>query len=103
MNEKLFLLETQKKKTNHILHLILSILTWGLWLIVWGVVMHSNNTHNKRLSREMGQIVHYKSQGLSDVETNRKLKLDELDADARNKMILFFVIVGIFSLLYFNS
>ncbi|MNR53496.1 hypothetical protein D3C85_1735210 [compost metagenome] len=51
----------------------------------------------------MGQIVHYKSQGLSDSETHRQMRLDELDADARNKMILFFVIVGIFGLLYFNS
>jgi hypothetical protein len=27
------------KKTNHILHLILSVITAGLWLIVWAVLI----------------------------------------------------------------
>lgn len=103
MNEKLFLLETQKKKTNHILHLILTVLTCGLWLLVWGLVMKSNDSHNKKISKEMGQIVHYKTQGFSDSETDRRVKLDKLDEDARRKMFMFGLIVLIVGLWWWNN
>jgi hypothetical protein len=36
MNEQIFVLASQKKTTNHILHLLLCIPTFGLWFIVWG-------------------------------------------------------------------
>ena len=36
--------ELSEYKTNHILHLILTILTAGLWLIVWVIVASSNST-----------------------------------------------------------
>jgi hypothetical protein len=32
----------QRKKTNHLLHLVLSIITFGLWLPVWLFVHLSN-------------------------------------------------------------
>ncbi|SEC13965.1 hypothetical protein SAMN05421553_0389 [Pseudomonas anguilliseptica] len=34
MNEQIFILNSQKKTTNHILHLILSLITMGFWVIV---------------------------------------------------------------------
>lgn len=34
------------KKTNHILHLLLSVLTAGLWLIVW-LFVADNNSHKR--------------------------------------------------------
>jgi len=49
-DEELNILKAQadlnEYKTNHILHLILSILTAGTWLIVWILVAASNS--NKR-------------------------------------------------------
>jgi len=61
MNEKLFFLTTQKKKTNHILHVIMTVLTGGLWLIVWFFVASSNQGHNKKLDKQINQIMHYKT------------------------------------------
>lgn len=80
MNEKLFILASQKKNTNHILHLILSILTGGLWVIVWIIVAISNNSHNNRIQSEMGHIMHYKAQGLSDVDTYQQVRADKKQA-----------------------
>lgn len=99
MNEKLFYLETQKKKTNHILHLLLCIPTFGLWLIVWGVVMRSNDRHNAKLSKEMSRIVHYKSQGLSDSETFQRIRMDKANADVYRGRVIFVLLVVVF--LYF--
>ncbi|WP_343572996.1 hypothetical protein [Pseudomonas sp.] len=99
MNEKLFLLETQKKKTNHILHLLLCIPTFGLWLFVWAAVMRSNDSHNAKLSKEMSSIVHYKSQGLSDTETFQRIKLDKANADVYRGRVIFVLLVVVF--LYF--
>lgn len=99
MNEKLFLLETQKKKTNHILHLLLCIPTFGLWLFVWMAVAGLNDRHNKKLSGEMGSIVHYKSQGLSDTETFQRIRLDKANADVYRGRVIFVLLVVMF--LYF--
>ena len=63
MNEQIFVLNSQKKNTNHILHLILSLLTMGLWLIVWLIVAISNNSHNKRIEGQMNHVLSYKVQG----------------------------------------
>ena len=103
MNEKLFLLETQKRKTNHILHLLLTVFTFGLWFFVWGLIHQSNERHNKKLSKEMGQIAHYKTQGFSDSETDQRIKLDKLDEDARRKMFMFGLIVLIVGLWWLNN
>jgi hypothetical protein len=35
--------EAQIKETNHILHLILSILTGGIWLVIWLLIAVSSN------------------------------------------------------------
>ncbi len=62
MNEKLFVLTTQKKKTNHILHVIMTVLTGGLWLIVWGITMRSNDRHNRKIDWQISQIMESKVQ-----------------------------------------
>lgn len=36
-----------REKTNHILHLILSLLTFGVWLIVWALVSWSNSMQSQ--------------------------------------------------------
>jgi len=99
MNEKLFVLTTQKKKTNHILHVIMTVLTGGLWLIVWGITMRSNDAHNKKLDRQINQIMHYKTQGLSDVETYKQIKVDMASSDVIQGRVIFVVLVVVF--LYF--
>ncbi len=43
---------SQKKQTNHILHLLLSIVTGGLWLIVWFVVADGNRRHNRQIDAQ---------------------------------------------------
>jgi hypothetical protein len=48
------LLLSQKKQTNHVLHLLLSIVTGGLWLIVWLLVADSNKRHNRRIDERVG-------------------------------------------------
>ena len=46
------------KKTNHLLHLILSIVTLGLWLIVWAVIALSGGEQRRLLwVDESGQVL----------------------------------------------
>lgn len=99
MNEKLFVLTTQKKNTNHILHVIMTVLTGGLWLIVWGLTMRSNDSHNKKLDRQINQIMHYKTQGLSDADTYKQIKVDKANSDVIQGRVIFVVLVVVF--LYF--
>jgi hypothetical protein len=40
-----------KHKTNHILHLILSVITVGLWLPVWVLVAISNSIERGKVER----------------------------------------------------
>ncbi|MBP1125233.1 MULTISPECIES: hypothetical protein [Pseudomonas] len=99
MNEKLFVLTTQKKNTNHILHVIMTVVTGGLWLIVWGITMLSNDAHNKKLDKQINQVMVYKTQGLSDTETYQQIKSDELNAEVFQGRVIFVVLVVVF--LYF--
>ena len=41
--------ELQHKKTNHLLHLIVSIFTGGLWVIPWLVIAQANTSHNRKV------------------------------------------------------
>lgn len=41
---------TQRQGTNHVLHLILTVLTLGLWAIVWAVVATMNRSKIARCS-----------------------------------------------------
>ena len=93
MNEKLFVLTTQKMKTNHILHVIMTVLTGGLWLLVWGIAMRSNDAHNKKLDKQINQIVHYKTQGLSDTDTYKQIKNDQLNSDVFQGRAIFVILV----------
>ncbi|MFA7945138.1 hypothetical protein ACEK06_22210 [Pseudomonas brenneri] len=99
MNEQLFVLTTQKKNTNHVLHVIMTVLTGGLWLIVWGLTMRSNDSHNKNLDKQINQIMLYKSQGLSDVDTYKQIKVDKTNSDVIQGRVIFVILVIVF--LYF--
>jgi len=49
--DKIAVLLSQKKKTSHVLHLILSIVTMGFWAIIWALVGLSNYMENARIDR----------------------------------------------------
>lgn len=50
--EKLVLLN-QKPKTSHVLHLILSIVTGGLWVIVWLIIAMINQQRCANIDRKI--------------------------------------------------
>ncbi|MGO4323782.1 hypothetical protein [Pseudomonas sp. KB_12] len=102
MNEKLFVLNSQKKNTNHILHLILSLVTGGLWIIVWIIVASSDSNHNKKIDKQINQILQYKAQGFSDGETYRRVDSNEAAQKLRNDQIFILSVIAIgLALFYF--
>ncbi|AYW61030.1 TPA: hypothetical protein NHQ65_001690 [Pseudomonas aeruginosa] len=101
MNEKLFVLASQKKTTNHILHLLLCIPTFGLWLIVWLVVASGNSRHNARIQAQMNHILGYKMQGMSDVETYQRVSSDEAARKKRSDQIFVVSVIVVTVALFF--
>ena len=102
MNEKIFVLNSRKKATNHIFHLILSVLTGGLWLIVWLIAASNNSSHNKELDNQINQIMKYKTRGLSDSETHLKINVDNANSDVYQGRVIFVVMVAVFAYFYFR-
>ena len=51
MDAKIYHLTSKKKMTSHVLHLLLSVVTAGLWLIVWAICGLSNSIENRRIDR----------------------------------------------------
>lgn len=102
MNEKIFVLNSRKKATNHIFHLILSVLTGGLWLIVWLIAASNNSSHNKKIDDQINQIMQYKTQGLSDSETYQKIKVANANSDVLEGRVIFVVVVLFVAYLYFR-
>jgi uncharacterized membrane protein YvbJ len=46
---------SKKKKTSHLLHLFLSIITAGFWVIVWLIVALNNSIENGRIDRRIAK------------------------------------------------
>ena len=44
-----------KKKTSHLLHLILSAVTFGIWVIIWILVAASNGSGNAKIDRSIAK------------------------------------------------
>jgi len=99
MNDQLFLLANQKKKTNHVLHLILSICTGGLWIIIWILVSMQNDMHNKSIDRKMNRIVEHKVAGETDAEVHESIRNED---QHRNKVVLVVLAVIVF-IVYLKS
>ena len=57
MNNTAMLLEMRKNKTSHILHLLLTILTAGLWVFVWLICAILNTMQNNRIDDQINQII----------------------------------------------
>lgn len=52
-DQEVAVLLSKKKRTSHILHLILSFITLGVWIFIWILVAISNSTENSRIDREI--------------------------------------------------
>jgi hypothetical protein len=46
---------SKKKKTSHLLHLFLSVITVGLWVIMWALVALSNANENAKIERRIAK------------------------------------------------
>lgn len=99
MNDQLFLLANQKKKTNHVLHLILSICTGGLWIIVWGLVSSSNNRHNNAIDKKMNSIVEHKVASETDSEVHESAP----SGDEYKLKVMLVVVAVIILIVYLKS
>lgn len=53
MDAKVYHLVSQKKRTLHVLHLLLCIPTAGLWLVVWAICGISNSIWNAGIERKI--------------------------------------------------
>ena len=58
MNPQMMILslQQQKKQTSHILHLLLSVITGGFWLIIWLLCGIANSSHNSKIDKQIEQV-----------------------------------------------
>jgi len=58
MNTEILLLTQKlaKYRTNHVLHLILSVVTLGIWLPLWLIVGISNSIEYARIERQVRKL-----------------------------------------------
>ena len=56
---EMFMQLSNKKSTSHVLHLILSIISCGIWLPIWLLVVLSNSIENsmtdRKIKKRMGE------------------------------------------------
>lgn len=51
--DRIFVLQNRKRKTSHILHLILTLLTGGFWVFMWAGLALNNSNHNRDIDRQI--------------------------------------------------
>ncbi len=44
---------SKKKKTSHLLHVILSFFTAGIWIIAWLIIAISNSSENSKIESKI--------------------------------------------------
>ena len=74
--------QIKDQKVNHILHLILTLLTAGLWLIVWIIVSISSSTEVSRLNRKLKKLYETPKQDTPSTPKQNlppKINLDDKD------------------------
>jgi uncharacterized membrane protein YvbJ len=54
-DQEVAVLLSKKKKTSHLLHLLMSIITAGLWIIIWILVTISNSNENAKIDRKIAK------------------------------------------------
>ena len=50
-------LAIQDQKVSHILHLILSVFTMGLWMVIWLIVTVSASMERNRLKAQLKRLM----------------------------------------------
>lgn len=56
MTELQLVMKKEKYKTNHILHLLLALITMGFWIPVWVLVAVSNWNERTKVERKLSKI-----------------------------------------------
>jgi hypothetical protein len=56
MNPHILLAKRQHYETSHLLHLVLSIFTAGIWVPVWVLVSLSNANERRRIDRQLSAL-----------------------------------------------
>lgn len=52
-DQEVAVLLSKKKKTSHVLHLLLSVITAGFWVLVWVLVAVGNSSENAKIDRKI--------------------------------------------------
>lgn len=47
---------SKKKSTSHVLHLFLSLITVGFWVLPWIIVTLSNSIENGKIDRQINKL-----------------------------------------------
>ena len=47
---------SKKKKTSHLLHIVLTLCTFGFWIPIWVLVAVSNSLENSRIDRQLNKL-----------------------------------------------
>lgn len=74
-----------KYKTNHVLHLLLSIITVGFWIPVWLLVALSNGMERGKANRKMKRII--KKDNITDEEREYENSKPETAIQRRRRML----------------
>lgn len=57
MNQiKAMQLIASKKQTSHVVHLLVCLLTIGMWLPIWVLIGVSNSLHNSSVDRKLNKL-----------------------------------------------
>jgi hypothetical protein len=62
---------SRKKSTSHLLHLILSICTAGLWVVMWIIVARTNGADNADIDKLIKRGKKYKPLGTAKAAKRR--------------------------------
>lgn len=68
MSEQIIIIKEQDRRPNHILHLLLSIVTGGLWIPIWFIVSlaHGLRRSNKHVANLGGSLLQGIRAGMAD-------------------------------------
>ena len=56
MNRDQLLAKRADHKTAHVLHLLLSVISVGLWIPIWLLVAISHANERKKIDKKLGQL-----------------------------------------------
>lgn len=57
MSSNALMLEMRKKKTSHLFHLLMAVITGGVWIIIWVMCIISNWSENKAIDKQINRVL----------------------------------------------